>query len=137
MLKVCNYFVVYGQSIIICDLNLDVKENEIVVVVGCNGMGKIMLMKLLIGMIFSWGGSVFLNNIDFSVMKSFQWVCVGFGFVFQGWMIFFVLMVCENIEIGLVVVGEKKVFCDFYELFLVLEEMQYWCGGNLFGGQQQ
>jgi len=44
MLKVSNHSVAYGQSTIIRDLNLDVNDNEIVAVVGRNGMGKTTLM---------------------------------------------------------------------------------------------
>ena len=47
MLKVSNHSVAYGQSTIIRDLNLDVNDNEIVAVVGRNGMGKTTLMKSL------------------------------------------------------------------------------------------
>ncbi|MTI52311.1 MAG: urea ABC transporter ATP-binding subunit UrtE [Alcanivorax sp.] len=137
MLKVCNHSVAYGQSTIIRDLNLDVKENEIVAVVGRNGMGKTTLMKSLIGMTPSRGGSVSLNNTDLSAMKSFQRVRAGLGFVPQGRMIFPALTVRENIETGLAAVGEKKVPRDLYELFPVLEEMQHRRGGNLSGGQQQ
>ena len=137
MLKVSNHSVAYGQSTIIRDLNLDVNDNEIVAVVGRNGMGKTTLMKSLIGMTPSRAGSVSLNHTDLSAMKSFQRVRAGLGFVPQGRMIFPALTVRENIETGLAAVGEKKVPRDLYELFPVLEEMQHRRGGNLSGGQQQ
>ena len=66
MLKVANHSVAYGQSTIIRDLNLDVNENEIVAVVGRNGMGKTTLMKSLIGMTPSRAGSVSLNNTEYA-----------------------------------------------------------------------
>ncbi|WP_288076169.1 ATP-binding cassette domain-containing protein, partial [Marinobacter sp.] len=50
MLSVKHHSVAYGQSTIIGDLNLEVGKNEIVAVVGRNGMGKTTLMKSLIGM---------------------------------------------------------------------------------------
>ena len=50
MLNVSNLQVAYGQSTIISDMNLNIAENEIVAVVGRNGMGKTTLMKSLIGM---------------------------------------------------------------------------------------
>ncbi len=50
MLNVNHHSVAYGQSTIIRDLDLSVAENEIVAVVGRNGMGKTTLMKSLIGM---------------------------------------------------------------------------------------
>ena len=137
MLSVKQHSVAYGQSSIIQDLNLDVAKNEIVAVVGRNGMGKTTLMKSLVGMTPTRGGEVSLDGNDLSGLKSFQRVRAGIGFVPQGRMIFPTLTVRENIETGLAAVGEKKVPEDLYEMFPVLKEMQNRRGGNLSGGQQQ
>ncbi|KGD66321.1 amino acid ABC transporter ATP-binding protein [Alcanivorax nanhaiticus] len=137
MLNVSNLQVAYGQSTIISDMNLSIAENEIVAVVGRNGMGKTTLMKSLIGMEKMRGGKAELDGQDLSSLKSFQRVKAGLGFVPQGRMIFPTLTVKENIETGLAAVGEKKVPEDLYELFPVLKEMQNRRGGNLSGGQQQ
>ncbi|MFT6635580.1 urea ABC transporter ATP-binding subunit UrtE [Alcanivorax sp.] len=137
MLNVSNLQVAYGQSTIISDMNLNIAENEIVAVVGRNGMGKTTLMKSLIGMEKMRGGKTELAGQDLTGMKSFQRVKAGLGFVPQGRMIFPTLTVKENIETGLAAVGENKVPEDLYELFPVLKEMQSRRGGNLSGGQQQ
>ena len=137
MLSVKQHSVAYGQSSIIQDLNLEVGKQEIVAVVGRNGMGKTTLMKSLVGMTPSRGGQVTLDGTDLSNLKSFQRVRAGIGFVPQGRMIFPTLTVKENIETGLAAVGEKKIPEDLYELFPVLKEMQHRRGGNLSGGQQQ
>ena len=137
MLSIKHHSVAYGQSTIIDDLNLDVAKNEIVAVVGRNGMGKTTLMKSLIGMEKMRGGTAQLDGQDLTGLKSFQRVKAGLGFVPQGRMIFPTLTVKENIETGLAAVGEKKVPEDLYELFPVLKEMQNRRGGNLSGGQQQ
>ena len=137
MLNVSNLQVAYGQSTIISDMNLNIAENEIVAVVGRNGMGKTTLMKSLIGMEKMRGGKTELAGQDLTGMKSFQRVKAGLGLVPQGRMIFPTLTVKENIETGLAAVGENKVPEDLYELFPVLKEMQSRRGGNLSGGQQQ
>ena len=137
MLNVSNLQVAYGQSTIISDMNLNITENEIVAVVGRNGMGKTTLMKSLIGMEKMRGGKTELAGQDLTGMKSFQRAKAGLGFVPQGRMIFPTLTVKENIETGLAAVGENKVPEDLYELFPVLKEMQSRRGGNLSGGQQQ
>lgn len=137
MLNVSNLQVAYGQSTIINDMNLNIAENEIVAVVGRNGMGKTTLMKSLIGMEKMRGGKAELDGSDLTPLKSFQRVKAGLGFVPQGRMIFPTLTVKENIETGLAAVGEKKIPEDLYELFPVLKEMQNRRGGNLSGGQQQ
>ncbi|MCC1497212.1 urea ABC transporter ATP-binding subunit UrtE [Alcanivorax sp. 1008] len=137
MLSVINHSVAYGQSTIIDGMNLDVSKNEIVAVVGRNGMGKTTLMKSLVGMTPTKGGKVTLDGTDLTSLKSFQRVRAGIGFVPQGRMIFPTLTVRENIETGLAAIGEKSVPEDLYELFPVLKEMQNRRGGNLSGGQQQ
>ena len=114
MLSIKHHSVAYGQSTIIDDLNLDVAKNEIVAVVGRNGMGKTTLMKSLVGMTPTRGGEVSLDGNDLSGLKSFQRVRAGIGFVPQGRMIFPTLTVRENIETGLAAVGEKKVPEDRY-----------------------
>lgn len=137
MLQITDYSVAYGQSTIIGDMNLTLNSNEIIAVLGRNGMGKTTLMKSLIGMIPSKVGSVKLENTELTTLKSFERVAAGVGFVPQGRMIFSTMTVKENIETGLTSTGEKEIPSDLYELFPVLDEMKDRRGGNLSGGQQQ
>lgn len=137
MLTVQNYHVAYGQSEVLRGLNFTVKDNEIVALMGRNGMGKSTLMKSLIGMIPTAQGQALLQDQDITHMKSYQRVQKGVGFVPQGRMIFPTLTVKENIETGLTATGDKEIPNNLYELFPVLEEMQKRQGGNLSGGQQQ
>lgn len=137
MLQITDYSVAYGQSTIIGDMNLTLNSNEIIAVLGRNGMGKTTLMKSLIGMIPSKDGSVKLENTELTTLKSFERVAAGVGFVPQGRMIFSTMTVKENIETGLTSTGEKEIPSDLYELFPVLDEMKDRRGGNLSGGQQQ
>lgn len=137
MLSIADYHVAYGQSEIIHGVNIDVKEDEIVAILGRNGMGKTTLMKALAGMIPSTSGSIAVDGDDVSRMKSFQRVKAGISLVPQGRMIFSTMTVKENIETGLTTVKDKKIPSNLYELFPVLEEMKSRRGGNLSGGQQQ
>lgn len=137
MLSVADYRVSYGQSEVLHGLNFDVKPREIVAVMGRNGMGKTTLMKSLMGVIPSSGGSVKLDGQDVSQLKSFQRVASGFGFVPQGRMIFSSMTVKENIETGLTTTKHRSVPKELYDMFPVLLEMRNRRGGNLSGGQQQ
>ncbi|MCG8537255.1 MAG: urea ABC transporter ATP-binding subunit UrtE [Pseudomonadales bacterium] len=136
MLSVDNYSVSYGQSEVIHNLNFEVKPNEIVAVMGRNGMGKTTLMKSLIGVLPS-KGNIRLDNKNMQNLKSHQRVAGGMSFVPQGRMIFSTMTVKENIETGLTTTKESKVPQDLYDLFPVLLEMKSRRGGNLSGGQQQ
>jgi urea transport system ATP-binding protein len=137
MLNVSSYNVAYGQSEILRDLNFTVGKNEIVAIMGRNGMGKTTLMKSLMGVIPSRRGKVDLEGTDVSAMKSHERVKAGLAYVPQGRMIFSTMTVKENIETGLTVTGRRTVPTDLYDLFPVLLEMRSRRGGNLSGGQQQ
>ena len=137
MLAVSDYHVCYGQSEVLHGLNFTVQPNEIVAIMGRNGMGKTTLMKSLMGVIPSSSGSVKLGETEVSGLKSYQRVTTGFGFVPQGRMIFSSMTVKENIETGLTSTNKKSVPQELYDMFPVLHEMRSRRGGNLSGGQQQ
>ncbi len=137
MLTVENLRAAYGESEVLHGLNLDVKPNEIVAIMGRNGMGKTTLMKTLMGIVSEKSGETRVNATSVSGKKPHQRVAAGLAYVPQGRMIFSSMTVQENIETGLTVTGSSKVPSDIYELFPVLLEMKSRRGGNLSGGQQQ
>ncbi|HET6388409.1 urea ABC transporter ATP-binding subunit UrtE [Hyphomicrobium sp.] len=137
MLNVSNLHVAYGQSEVLHGLSFDVKPNEIVAIMGRNGMGKTTLMKSLMGIVPTKSGSVKVGDIDITNLKSYERVADGVAYVPQGRMVFSTMTVKENIETGLTVTGGSQVPADIYELFPVLLEMKGRRAGNLSGGQQQ
>ena len=137
MLQVNDYRVAYGMSEVLHGLDFTLNQNEILVVMGRNGMGKSTLMKSMMGVIPSKSGSVRIEEKDISRLKSHQRVAAGLAYVPQGRWIFSALTVQENIETGLAASGRRQVPDDIYELFPVLQEMRQRRGGNLSGGQQQ
>ena len=137
MLSVSDLRVAYGESEVLHGLNFTVAPNEIVAIMGRNGMGKTTLMKSLMGIVPTRSGAVRIGDSDITGLKSYDHVAKGVGYVPQGRMIFSTMTVQENIETGLTVHGEKSVPDDIYELFPVLLDMKARRGGNLSGGQQQ
>ncbi len=137
MLDVAKLKVSYGQSEVLHDLDLAVAANEIVAVMGRNGMGKTTLMKALMGIVPAAGGTVALGGADITALPTYQRVARGIAYVPQGRMIFPAMTVAENIETGLFVHGGARAPDYLYELFPVLLEMKSRRGGNLSGGQQQ
>jgi urea transport system ATP-binding protein len=137
MLSIDKLRISYGQSEVVHGVSLDLKPNEIVAVMGRNGMGKTTLMKSLMGIVPSAEGAIKLDGKSIEQEESYQRVEDGLAFVPQGRMIFSTMTVTENIETGLTVTGKTKVPEDIYELFPVLKEMKSRRGGNLSGGQQQ
>lgn len=137
MFSVADYSVAYDQSEVINQLNMAIASNEIVAIIGRNGMGKTTLMKSLIGMIPSRSGRITLDNMELSALQSHARVKSGMAFVPQGRMIFSTMTVQENIETGLTTAENKKIPARLYDLFPALREMKSRRGGNLSGGQQQ
>lgn len=137
MLKISNLVSGYGQSEVIHDLSLEVAPNEIVAVMGRNGMGKTTLFKTLMGILPTWKGQVEIDGKTISQASSFERVGSGVAYVPQGRMIFSTLTVEENIKSGLPASARGVVPEDLYTLFPVLFDMKKRKGGNLSGGQQQ
>ncbi|MCI4662499.1 MAG: urea ABC transporter ATP-binding subunit UrtE [Neomegalonema sp.] len=137
MLNVQDLRAAYGASEVLHGLDFTVQPNEIVAIMGRNGMGKTTLMKTLMGIVPTKSGSVSVDQTPITDMKSHQRVANGIAYVPQGRMIFSAMTVQENVETGLTVTGERSVPGDIYELFPVLLEMKNRRGGNLSGGQQQ
>src|SRR5215467_7805917 len=129
--------VAYGESEVLHGVTVKVAPNEIVAIMGRNGMGKTTLMKSLMGILPAKTGSIAMDGTELAPLKSYERVARGLAYVPQGRMIFSTMTVKENIETGLVVSGETEVPGSIYELFQVLLEMNNSRGGNLSGGQQQ
>jgi urea transport system ATP-binding protein len=127
----------YGQSEVIHDVSIEIGKQEIVAIMGRNGMGKTTLFKTLMGVLPSNSGSIDVDGVEITTMDSYERVAAGIAYVPQGRMIFSHMTVLENIQTGLPRSAKGKVPSELYELFPVLHEMRGRKGGNLSGGQQQ
>jgi urea transport system ATP-binding protein len=137
MFKVSNLASGYGQSQVLHDLNFSVEKQEIIAIMGRNGMGKTTLFKTLMGILPTRAGSIQIAGTEISGMESHDRVANGIAYVPQGRMIFPSMSVLENIQTGLPASANGVVPDELYALFPVLYEMKGRRGGNLSGGQQQ
>jgi urea transport system ATP-binding protein len=137
MLHVKDVFVSYGQSEALHGVSFEAARNEIVAIMGRNGMGKTTLFKALMGVLPVKGGAIELDGADVSKDESFRRVAKGLAYVPQGRQIFSSLSVEENIRTGMEQVKSRRIPDEIYALFPVLYEMRNRKGGNLSGGQQQ
>jgi urea transport system ATP-binding protein len=137
MFKVSQLASGYGQSQVIHGISLAVEKQEIVAIMGRNGMGKTTLFKTLMGILPMRGGSIAVDGREVSGMESYERVANGVAYVPQGRMIFSNMTVLENIQTGLPAEAQGKVPEELYALFPVLYDMRSRKGGNLSGGQQQ
>src|ERR1043165_9824346 len=112
-LRVC-----YGESEVIGRLSLSAKKDEIVALMGLNGMGKTSLMKALIGLLPTRSGSIHLSGRDLTGTPPHERVQLGLAYVPQGRQVFPTLSVEENIQTGLAR-SERRIPDYIYRFFPV------------------
>jgi urea transport system ATP-binding protein len=137
MFEIADLEVSYGQSQVIYGINLSVKKNETVSIMGRNGMGKTTLFKALMGILPSKATKAEVDGENLNNVETHQRVAKGLAYVPQGRMIFPTMTVQENIETGLENTKTREIPSDIFALFPVLFDMRKRKGGNLSGGQQQ
>jgi urea transport system ATP-binding protein len=138
MLTVNNLSFSYGEVQALHNINIDVPQEQIVSIMGRNGVGKTTLMKNIVGLLKPSAGTIMLENQGIERFPAHKRIRAGIGYVPQGRMIFPKLTVTENLRIGLVARQDGKVIPDeIFDLFPILQEMHNRMGGDLSGGQQQ
>jgi branched-chain amino acid transport system ATP-binding protein len=90
----------YGKSHILHDATLDVREGEIVALLGRNGAGKSTLLKTLAGLVASTSGTIEYEGIDIATLPAPDIARAGIGYVPQGRGLFAGMTVRENLALG-------------------------------------
>ncbi|MCX7821056.1 MAG: urea ABC transporter ATP-binding subunit UrtE [Brevinematales bacterium] len=139
MLEIRDLSSGYGETIVIENINLQVKKGEVVALIGKNGVGKTTLLKSVMGLIRKKRGQILFNGINLEKLKPEQRAVLGMAYVPQGREIFPFLTVKENLLLGIEARNnvEKEIPKDIYELFPDLKKIENRKGGDLSGGQQQ
>lgn len=109
MFKVLNFASGHGQNQVIHALNFTVEKQEIIAIMGRNGMGKTTLFKTLMGILPVRAGSMEIAGVDVAGMESHDRVASGIAYVPQGRMIFPSMSALENIQTGLPASANGKV----------------------------
>lgn len=139
MLKVEDVSVSYGKSQVIYDVSFQIQNNEKLVILGRNGVGKTTLLKSIIGLLDANTGGIYLDEKNVTKMRPYERSRQGIAYVPQGREIIPQLTVKENLELGAYahkVDYEKKVE-EIFEYFPILPQHLKRKGGVLSGGQQQ
>src|ERR1700738_4186212 len=89
MLAISDLHVAYGQREVLHVLNVSVAPNEIIAIMGRNGMGKTTLMKSLMGIVPTKSGSVTMEGAELSTLKSYERGAKGVAYVPPGRQRFF------------------------------------------------
>lgn len=141
MLKIENVGAAYGQSQVLFDINLEVKDAEAVTLIGRNGVGKSTLLRTVAGLHPVTTGGVRLNGEQVEHQPAYFRARSGLAYVPQGRGLFPHLTVEENLLMGLPAVSGRPVKKEIpplvYDLFPICRDMARRRAGNLSGGQQQ
>ncbi len=143
MLQLKNVYVSYGNIEVLHGINIEVKEGEIVTIIGANGAGKSTTLKAITGIVPKKRESEIIFNGE-NITKTAAEKIVGKGISLspEGRRIFPDMTVVENLEMGAYLrskdkAGIKKSMDFVFEMFPRLEERRNQSGKTLSGGEQQ
>lgn len=141
MLKVDNIDVYYGDLQALYDVSLEVKDGELLAVVGSNGAGKTTLLRTISGILKPRSGTIHLDGEVASKYQPHELVSKGISHVQEGRRLFPYLTVMENLTLGAYVGKSKEethsTMNDMFSLFPILQERKGQLASTLSGGEQQ
>jgi branched-chain amino acid transport system ATP-binding protein len=126
----------YGKSHILHGVSLEVREGEIVALLGRNGAGKSTTLRSLLGLTHAREGVVRVFGHATTDWPPYRIACLGVGFVPEGRRIFANLTVDENLKVPVERPGPWTIE-RVYQLFPRLEERRNNKGRQLSGGEQE
>ena len=128
----------YGKSHILHGVDMNVREGEIVSLLGRNGSGRSTTVKAIMGLVAA-EGSIRLRDQEILGHRTFNIAHRGIGYVPENRDIFPKLTVEQNLLLGQKKEAKKPrwSFDDMYRLFPRLKERQHTEAGVLSGGEQQ
>jgi len=141
MLKVSGIDVFYGDLQVLWDVTFEVKEKEIVVLIGANGAGKSTTIRTISSLLIPKKGSIEFNGIRLDQFSPHRIIEYGIVHVPEGRRLFSEMSVEENLIMGSLHKEAKvkrfETIERIYELFPRLRERRKQMAVTLSGGEQQ
>lgn len=141
MLKISNLNTFYGHVHALKGINMEIKEGEIVSLIGSNGAGKSTTLNSIAGLVHSQSGKILFKDQDITNMSPHKVVKLGISLSPEGREVFPALTVQENLKLGAYTKNNKvkmdESFTRVYDLFPRLKERIKQTAGTLSGGEQQ
>ncbi len=140
LLEIRDIETCYGASQALFGVSLEVRANEVVTLIGRNGMGKSTTVKTLMGLLTPRAGSVRFAGVEMVGQQVHRVARAGIGLVPEGRHVFPNLTVRENL---VATAGNRHgvesawTLDTVYEMFPRLRERERNLGANLSGGEQQ
>ncbi|MHB9094231.1 MAG: ABC transporter ATP-binding protein [Eubacteriales bacterium] len=141
MLQVEDLNTYYGSIHALKGISFEIKEGQIIALIGANGAGKTTILKAISGLVKATKGSIKFCDKEISSVASEKIVSLGVIQVPEGRRIFVSLNVEENLLMGAYLRKDKPGIAEdleyVYNLFPRLKERAKQMGGTLSGGEQQ
>ena len=141
MLRVNDIHCAYDNVPVIFGASLDVKEGELVAIVGANGAGKSTIMRSIAGLMHPAKGCIEFRGEDISRTPAHATLAKGISYVPEGRRLFSKLTVRQNLELGAFIQKDRRVIeerlQEIYDLFPILKERSGQTAETLSGGEQQ
>ena len=140
LLEVRDIHVFYGNIEAISGVSLEIREGEIVTLIGANGAGKTTTLNAISGLLRPRTGSISYAGRALAGVPAYEVVTRGLSQAPEGRKIFPRMSVRENLEMGAFSRPHQDLKADFervFDLFPVLRERESQPGGTLSGGEQQ
>jgi branched-chain amino acid transport system ATP-binding protein len=142
MLKVSHLNVFYGGIHALDDVNIEVKDGEIVTLIGANGAGKTSTLRAISGLVDTApGSSIQFDGQELTKVPAHKIPYLGISHVPEGRRIFASMTVQENLQLGAYCRKDKNNLAQDYktvfEKFPRLKERMKQRAGTLSGGEQQ
>ena len=141
ILKVENMEAHYGKIAALKGISFEVRENQIVTLLGNNGAGKSTTLKTLSGLMRASNGKIWFFGEDITKMPPHEIVKRGLIHLPEGRRIFKDLTVKENLELGSFNLKDeserKRRMNHVFDRFPILSTRAKQLGGTLSGGEQQ
>lgn len=137
MLKVDDLHAWYGESHILHGVTFEVREGEVVTLLGRNGAGRTSTLRAIMGMTDRCKGVIQVRGQDITTMPAHRIAHLGIGYCPEERGIFAGLTTEENLTLLPVVAQGGMSLDEIYEMFPNLKERAKSQGTRLSGGEQQ
>lgn len=141
LLEVRDLEVYYGMIQAIKGISFDVKEGEVIALIGANGAGKTTTLHTITGLKKATSGSIMFEGQNLLKTPAHKIVSLGMAHIPEGRRIFPTLSVFQNLKLGAYTRNDKKEMAEtiekIYKRFPRLEERKNQLAGTLSGGEQQ
>jgi branched-chain amino acid transport system ATP-binding protein len=137
MIEVEKINTYYGDSHVLFDLSMQVREREVVALLGRNGAGKSTTLKTLAGVLQPRSGAVRFEGQPIELLPSHKIAALGLQLVPEDRRVFGGLTVEENLDLAALSAKRTLPLADIFAIFPRLRERRGSYGRSLSGGEQQ